>query len=51
MGSNTRTEAANLFERIAKAESDKWLPLYYAAQINIMNSFGERNEEKLSAQL
>ena len=50
-GSNNTTEASNLFERIAKAEPDNWLPLYYAAQINIIYSFGEKNEEKLSAQL
>jgi len=41
----------NLFERIAKAEPDNWLPLYYAAQINIIYSFGERDEEKLSSKL
>jgi len=50
-GQNNPTEASNFFERIAKAEPDNWLPLYYAAQINIVNSFGERNEEKLSSQL
>lgn len=50
-GSNNPVEAANLFERIAKAEPDNWLPLYYAAQINIVTSFGEKDEEKLSAQL
>lgn len=50
-GSNNPTEASNLFERIANAEPDNWLPLYYAAQINIVNSFGEKNEEKLSGQL
>ena len=44
-------EAANLFERIASAELDNWLPLYYAAQINILQSFGLQDEEKLSAQL
>ncbi len=44
-------EASNLFERIAKAEPDNWLPSYYAAQINIVNSFGERDKEKLTAQL
>ena len=27
------------------------MPPYYAAQINIVNSFGEKNEEKLSGQL
>ncbi|PIA79454.1 hypothetical protein BFR04_00985 [Gaetbulibacter sp. 4G1] len=50
-GSNKPTEAINLFERIANAEPDNWLPSYYAAQINIVNSFGEKDEEKLSAQL
>ncbi|WP_034043890.1 tetratricopeptide repeat protein [Wocania ichthyoenteri] len=50
-GSNQTTEAVNLFERIAKAEPDNWLPLYYAAQINIVSSFDEKDEEKLSAQL
>lgn len=50
-GSNQTTEAINLFERIAKAEPDNWLPLYYAAQINIVSSFGEKDEEKLTAQL
>lgn len=50
-GNNQPTEASNLFERIAKAESDNWLPLYYAAQINIVKSFGEKDVDKLSAQL
>ncbi|MFV9550268.1 hypothetical protein [Algibacter sp. PT7-4] len=48
---NEPVEAANLFERIAKAEPDNWLPPYYAAQINILYSFGLKDEEKLSAQL
>jgi hypothetical protein len=48
---NNPTEASNMFERIAAAEPDNWLPPYYAAQVNIMRSFGERDEEKLSAQL
>ena len=49
-GSNPM-EASNLFERIAKAETENWLPSYYAAQINIVNSFGEKDKEKLTAQL
>lgn len=49
-GSNP-TEASNLFERIANAEPDNWLPAYYAAQVNIVSSFGERDEKKLAAQL
>ncbi|MCH7524687.1 MAG: hypothetical protein IIC74_06675 [Bacteroidetes bacterium] len=49
-GTNS-AEASNLFERIAKAEPDNWLPSYYAAQINIVKSFGEKDKEKLTAQL
>ena len=50
-GSNKPTEASNLFERIANAEQDNWLPSYYAAQINIVSSFGEKDKDKLTAQL
>jgi hypothetical protein len=44
-------EAANLFERIAQAEPDNWLPPFYVAQVNVLNSFNEKDEEKLTAQL
>jgi len=44
-------EAANLFERIAQAEPDNWLPPFYVAQINVIYSFGEKDETKLTAQL
>ncbi|WP_437394987.1 hypothetical protein [Flagellimonas lutimaris] len=44
-------EASNLFERIATAEPDKWLPYYYVSQINTVISFGEKDEDKLSKQL
>lgn len=44
-------EASNLFERIAKAEPDNWLPAYYAANVNVVASFGESDKEKLTAQL
>lgn len=44
-------EAANVFERIATAEPDNWLPLYYVAQINVINSFEEKDPAKLKAQL
>ena len=45
------TEASNLFERIASAESDNWLPPYYAAQILITQSFNEKNKDILDSQL
>lgn len=44
-------EAANLFERIAQAESDNWLPPFYVAQINVFNSFNEKDKEKMVAQM
>ena len=45
------TEASNLFERIASAETDNWLPAYYAAYVNVIHSFGEQDKNKLTAQL
>lgn len=50
-GENKPAEASNLFERIASAETDNWLPPYWAAQINIVTSFGEQDKEKLAAKL
>ncbi|MAO07417.1 MAG: hypothetical protein CL596_01750 [Alteromonas sp.] len=44
-------EAANLFERIANVETDNWLPPFYVAQVNVLYSFNEKDEEKLTAQL
>ena len=44
-------EAANMFERIAQAEMDNWLPPFYVAQINVLYGFNEKDEEKLTAQL
>jgi len=50
-GEGKITEASNLFERISTAEVDNWLPAYYAAQINTVASFGEKDKEKLVEQL
>ncbi|MEP5339679.1 MAG: hypothetical protein ABJL44_13670 [Algibacter sp.] len=50
-GANKTSEASSLFERIASAEPDNWLPVYYAAQVNITKSFGESDEKVLTAQL
>lgn len=44
-------DASNLFERIATAEMDNWLPYYYVAMVNTTASFGEKDEQKLSLQL
>jgi tetratricopeptide (TPR) repeat protein len=40
-------EAVNLFERIANAEPDNWLPPFYVAQIHIISSFSEKDREKM----
>lgn len=48
---NKPFEASNMFERIAKVESEDWLPHYYIAMINALNSFGVTDKEKLTLQL
>ncbi len=50
-GQNKTKEAGQLFERISKAEKDKWLPPYYAATIEIIGSFGLKDEAVLKAKL
>lgn len=45
------TEASQLFERISKAEPTKWLPLYYAATIEVLGAFRIKKEAELTAQL
>ncbi len=45
------TEAANLFERIAAAEKDNWLPPYYAAQVLILQGFEIKDKDQLDSQL
>lgn len=50
-GEGKNVEASNMFERIANAEMDNWLPHYYVASINTIAAFGERNKEKLTQKL
>jgi tetratricopeptide (TPR) repeat protein len=45
------TEASQLFERISKAEPTKWMPAYYAATVEILGSFGLKDETVLNAKL
>jgi tetratricopeptide (TPR) repeat protein len=45
------TEASQLFERISKAEPTKWKPAYYAATVEILGSFGVKEEGVLKAKL
>lgn len=39
--------AANLFERIAQAEPDNWLPPFYVAQLHVFASFNEKDVDRL----
>jgi tetratricopeptide (TPR) repeat protein len=44
-------EAVNIFERIARAQPDNWLPPFYVAQVIVLNSFNEKDKEKITKQL
>lgn len=49
---NKISDAANLFERIASAETENWLPSYYAAQVLILDGFTKmKDTEALNTQL
>jgi len=48
---NKTTEATQLFERISKAEKDNWLPSFYASTLEILGSFGLKDETVLKAKL
>ncbi len=53
-GQNKLDEASNLFERIAAAEQEQWLPDYYVAQIHVLkcwNDWEERDEAMLKENL
>lgn len=41
---NKTTEAVALFERIAQAEKENWVPAYYAANVLITASFGNTDK-------
>lgn len=48
---NKWTEAEQLFERIAAAEPNEWLPNYYIAQMNSLKTWEEKDPQKVKAQL
>ncbi|WGD35012.1 hypothetical protein [Olleya sp. YS] len=51
-GEGKVAEASNLFERIATAEKDNWLPSYYAAQVLVLDAFSKlKDKDVLDAQL
>ncbi len=44
-------EASAIFERIASAEKNNWLPNYYVALVNTTQSFLTKDKEKINALL
>ena len=42
------TEASDLFERMAGAEKDSWLPNYYVALINTTAAFGAKDSNQMN---
>lgn len=50
-GEGKMVEASNLFERIATAEKENWIPVYYTSQVNVIKSFGEKDPVVIKAQL
>jgi len=50
-GAKESDKAAQLLERISKAEQNEWLPSYYVATIEILGSFGLKDEAKLNSKL
>jgi hypothetical protein len=45
------TKASQIFGRISKAEPTKWKPAYYTATVEILGSFGLKEEAILKAKL
>ena len=50
-GENKPEEAVNLFERIATAEPNEWLPPFYVSYITTIQGFGEKDEAKLKSKM
>lgn len=50
-GEGKNDEASAMFERIAAAEKNSWLPNYYVALVNTISAFQTKDKERLSALL
>ena len=50
-GEGKNDEASAMFERIASAEKNSWLPNYYVALVNTTAAFQTKDKEKISALL
>jgi hypothetical protein len=47
-GEGKNTEASAMFERIAAAEKNSWLPNYYVALVNTTSAFQTKDKEQIS---
>lgn len=50
-GEGKNTEASNMFERIAAAEKESWLPNYYVALVNTTTAFQTKDKEQVNSLL
>lgn len=50
-GENKNTEASAVFERIASAEKDNWLPNYYVALVNATAAFQTKDKQIINSLL
>lgn len=50
-GTNDIEATSNLFERIAKAEKENWLPYYYVALVNTLDTFTSQDRSKVKTRL
>jgi len=51
LGEGKDAEASDLFERIASAEKDNWLPNYYVALVNTTTAFETKDKDQINALL
>src|SRR5690606_30696885 len=50
-GEGKNTEASAVFERIASAEKESWLPNYYVALVNTTTAFATKDKDQVNALL
>jgi hypothetical protein len=50
-GEGKNTEASAMFERIASAEKDNWLPNYYVALVSTTTAFATKDKDQVNALL
>ena len=48
---NKTTEASAIFQRIAQAEKDNWIPYYYATNVLVASSFTTKDKAKVNEML